>query len=793
MNLAEAILWRPRRAKGGRHDTTPCFRTMRNDGAQNTTLSYGSAQAALREHQVWLQERILESTTTTGGGGGGTSGEDTRTFDTADGNFVEDCTDTTNDRDTVMAYLAWNAVDYFLSVLACTALPADAATTTTTSQHATVVLLNTRWTAMEMASALQPTSNGSKRKSSINDNHNHGNVRRTTAHTILLYSSGGSDGSSDGLESIAHQVAQLLTTKNNDSNHHHHHHRVQCIALPTFALRRMSATPPPPPSQQPPTSTIVRCATNHHSSNHAPIVSSFHHASPVQTIRPMAAAAAAAAAASEEDALIVFTSGTTNTNHTSGGSGSTAKGVRLSHRAILVQAYAKLQPPCSYTSHTQVHCTTLPFCHVGGLTSLLAVWLAGGTLVTTATTTSPPPQFDPVAIWASIQTQTVNTLIVVPAMLYALQETYHQNTPHLNHGNTANSTGEPNSTTDTTATTAYPGVALVLIGGQSADAALRKFVRTVFPQARVVQTYACTEAASSLTFSDVTTSTTTLSSNPASAAVRTYTNNNNNNKKVALRSRSDETVEAAVTVVGDCVGRPPPHVELVILQLLEQPPPGSTRSSSSSRSGSSHPEEHAVVVSEPFTTGIIATRGPHVMNGYWVRGSSGRAQNSPPSARNGSTLSSSLPWMRTNDLGYWDEQGRLYFCGRRTDSIRTGGETVMATEVERVLEQHPAVRECAVFGLRDDQFGEVVSCAIVVVTEREPQQQPQNILDRHNIRHWCEQCGLAGYKRPRRVFFVEDLPRNSSGKILKFRLVEIFGQKSQQQKAREVMMIPSKL
>ena len=103
---------------------------------------------------------------------------------------------------------------------------------------------------------------------------------------------------------------------------------------------------------------------------------------------------------------------------------------------------------------------------------------------------------------------------------------------------------------------------------------------------------------------------------------------------------------------------------------------------------------------------------------------------------------------------------------RVNDLIRTGGETVLATEVERVLVHHPEVAECAVFSLDDEKFGEAVCCALV------SRRLEFSLVD---IRSWCRECGLvAGYKQSRRVFHVGELPKNSSGKILKFLLKERF-------------------
>jgi len=92
----------------------------------------------------------------------------------------------------------------------------------------------------------------------------------------------------------------------------------------------------------------------------------------------------------------------------------------------------------------------------------------------------------------------------------------------------------------------------------------------------------------------------------------------------------------------------------------------------------------------------------------------------------------------------------------------------LAQEVERVLLQHPDVMECAVFPRKDDRYGEAVACALVV-------KQNQHGLAIDTIKTWCQQKGLAGYKRPKIVFSVDSLPRNSSGKVLKHKLVAQFG------------------
>ncbi|MEO6702516.1 MAG: AMP-binding protein, partial [Jatrophihabitantaceae bacterium] len=116
-------------------------------------------------------------------------------------------------------------------------------------------------------------------------------------------------------------------------------------------------------------------------------------------------------------------------------------------------------------------------------------------------------------------------------------------------------------------------------------------------------------------------------------------------------------------------------------------------------------------------------------------------------------------WLRTGDVGRLDDTGHLFVEDRLKDMIITGGENVYGPEVERVLLQHPAIADVAVIGIPDEQWGEAVHA--VVVTS-----QPAEVAD---IISFCRQQ-LAGYKCPRTVEFVDALPRNASGKILKRQL-----------------------
>jgi acyl-CoA synthetase (AMP-forming)/AMP-acid ligase II len=151
--------------------------------------------------------------------------------------------------------------------------------------------------------------------------------------------------------------------------------------------------------------------------------------------------------------------------------------------------------------------------------------------------------------------------------------------------------------------------------------------------------------------------------------------------------------------------------------------------------------------------GELVARGANVMRGYW-----NDPEDTTTAFRNG--------FFRTGDIGYQDVDGYFYILDRSKDMIVTGGENVYCGEVEAVIFGHPAVREAAVFGIPDQQWGELVAACVVL-------KPGMNINAEVLIRH-CRQS-LANYKVPRHVEFSEtDLPKSGSGKILKRLLRERF-------------------
>ncbi|MDV3217546.1 long-chain-fatty-acid--CoA ligase [Mycobacterium avium] len=120
-------------------------------------------------------------------------------------------------------------------------------------------------------------------------------------------------------------------------------------------------------------------------------------------------------------------------------------------------------------------------------------------------------------------------------------------------------------------------------------------------------------------------------------------------------------------------------------------------------------------------------------------------------------------WVRTGDVGRLDADGYVYIEDRLKDMIITGGENVYGPEVESVLIEHPAVVDAAVIGVPDDFWGESVKAIVVADGD----------VDAADVIEFCRRH-LAGFKCPRTVDFVAELPRNASGKILKTQLREPF-------------------
>ena len=149
----------------------------------------------------------------------------------------------------------------------------------------------------------------------------------------------------------------------------------------------------------------------------------------------------------------------------------------------------------------------------------------------------------------------------------------------------------------------------------------------------------------------------------------------------------------------------------------------------------------------PEVDGEIQVRGPHVFAGYWDR----------PDAT--AEAFDAEGWFNTGDLGRASADGYVTITGRAKELIISGGYNIYPREVEEILEAHPAVLEAAVVGMPDAEFGEQVVAAVV----RRPDMtdvMPDALIE------FCRDQ-VASYKKPRRIVFVEALPRNAMGKVVK--------------------------
>jgi len=144
--------------------------------------------------------------------------------------------------------------------------------------------------------------------------------------------------------------------------------------------------------------------------------------------------------------------------------------------------------------------------------------------------------------------------------------------------------------------------------------------------------------------------------------------------------------------------------------------------------------------------GEVWLRAPNVMAGYYKREVETDAALMPDG------------WLRTGDGGFRDEQGYLFLTDRIKDMIVSGGENVYPIEVEEVLSQHPGVSEVAVIGVPDERWGEAVRALVV--------RSPAPAVGEDELIAFARER-LAGYKLPRSVDFVDELPRSAAGKVLK--------------------------
>ncbi len=154
-----------------------------------------------------------------------------------------------------------------------------------------------------------------------------------------------------------------------------------------------------------------------------------------------------------------------------------------------------------------------------------------------------------------------------------------------------------------------------------------------------------------------------------------------------------------------------------------------------------------------YEVGEIVAKGPRIMSGYW--------KDEEKTAQ----VMTADGWLRTGDKGYFDEEGYLFLAGRADDLIIRGGENISPKEVEDVLYTHPKIEEVAVIGVPHPEWGQ--ECRAVVVLKKGKHATENEIIEH------CD--SLAGFKRPKSVVFVDELPRNQVGKVLRAKLRELYG------------------
>lgn len=165
----------------------------------------------------------------------------------------------------------------------------------------------------------------------------------------------------------------------------------------------------------------------------------------------------------------------------------------------------------------------------------------------------------------------------------------------------------------------------------------------------------------------------------------------------------------------------------------------------------------------PGESGEIAVRGNIVMSGYFQESTKTRQ-----TFRNG--------WLLTGDLGYLNTEGYLFLQGRSTELIISGGFNIYPAEVENALMSLPGIRECAVFGTQDNYWGERVEAAVCLAAEH-PWQEP-------DLRQQLKAL-LGAVKTPKRIHFVDRLPRNPVGKVVRREVKALIEQQLANDRSKE--------
>lgn len=171
--------------------------------------------------------------------------------------------------------------------------------------------------------------------------------------------------------------------------------------------------------------------------------------------------------------------------------------------------------------------------------------------------------------------------------------------------------------------------------------------------------------------------------------------------------------------------------------------------------GTAVPGQEIRLVRDDGSEAEVGEPGEFMVRSAWVAEYYNRPEATKQSMRDG--------FFSVGDIAYRDQDGYYFICDRRIDMIISGGVNVYPAEIEAVLHAHPAVDDAAVIGVPDDEFGESVKAIV--------QLRPGTEIGPEELIAFCGER-LAGYKRPRSIDFVDELPRDAAGKLLKRKLRE---------------------
>lgn len=364
---------------------------------------------------------------------------------------------------------------------------------------------------------------------------------------------------------------------------------------------------------------------------------------------------------------------------------------------------------CGY-HRDDVYLHTSPLFHVGGLCSALAMLRAGATHVF-----FPPPSaptFSASVTLQTIQTHNVTSFIAVPTMIVDMIDCAIDKTKGQSQKQRLS----------------FSSVTTILVGAGGLSDPHVASLSHLFPNAALWSAYGMTECCSSITFARL----------PIHASI------------------ARNAVDASMVYVGT----PPAGIQIKI---------------------SGQPVQQRGLGVDGI--GEILTRGPHVMLRYW----NDADHDDVDAVFDTTSGDGSSSWLRTGDMGWLDPEGHVWLVGRIKDVIKSGGENVPAARVERTLTSHPSVAAAAVVGLPDPRLGERVAAAIVltqngltwcgesiqIVSKHRDLSCTQSSVDGKLLQDHCRSVGLPGFMVPRVFLCVEELPMNSTGKVIKSRVRDV--------------------